>query len=302
MGRDSGIKWTKHTFNKWVGCTKVSPGCANCYAEVWARDNKDIRWGLGQPRRLTSTHNQNNPFRWEREAAKTGERTFVFSASLSDWLDPEVPAEWLAGLLDTVVKTPRLTWQLLSKRPELWRERMHACLLVEGVNPAIKDWLDGKPPANVWVGTTVEDQARADLRIPALEAIPAVLRFLSCEPLIGGVDLNLMRDYAGDPSVPGGTYPVPTGEIGWVIIGGESGDNARPFALEWARSLVRQCQEAGVPVFVKQYGDRPVDGGVAVPITSDAGGNQDEWEPELRVREFPAEKFPESGDWDYELA
>jgi protein gp37 len=171
---------------------------------------------------------------------------------------------------------------------------MHACLLVEGVNPAIKDWLDGKPPANVWVGTTVEDQARADLRIPALEAIPAVLRFLSCEPLIGGVDLNLMRDYAGDPSVPGGTYPVPTGEIGWVIIGGESGDNARPFALEWARSLVRQCQEAGVPVFVKQYGDRPVDGGVAVPITSDAGGNQDEWEPELQVREFPAERFPES--------
>lgn len=147
------------------------------------------------------------------------------------------------------------------------------------------------------VGTTVEDQTRADLRIPALLDIPAVLRFLSCEPLLGHVDLDLMNDLAGDPGVPGGTYSCPSGRIGWVIVGGESGDNARPFDLEWARSIVQQCRESGTPVFVKQYGDRPVDGSLAVPITSDAGGDMDDWEPGLRIREFPTERFPESGDW-----
>lgn len=293
MGENTGIAWTHKTYNPWIGCTKVSPGCSHCYAEDWAV-SQNVLWGVGKPRKQTTLRTRNRPLAWDRTAAIAGQ-TLVFCASLSDWLDPEVPAEWLADLLRVVAATKNLTWQLLSKRPELWRARVtlahdSMCGLpgpdADRARTMMSNWLDGKPPANVWVGTTVEDQTRADIRIPALEAIPAVVRFLSCEPLIGGVDLNLMQDYAGDPSVPGGMYAAPSSGIGWVIVGGESGDNARPFDLAWARSLVRQCQEAGVAVFVKQYGDNPQDNGSAVKVTG-TGKDPSEWEPALQVREMP---------------
>lgn len=277
---NSNIEWTDHTFNPWIGCTKVSPGCANCYAETLddKRFSKTLggatkaapvsHWGPGAPRHRTSAAMWRQPLRWDREAAQAYldayadrvnngyacdyRRPRVFCASLADWLDDEVPVEWLADLLDLIRRTPNLDWLLLTKRPENWHSRMRSVLdRHENRAPTIVcAWLNGLPPANVWIGTTVEDQKRADERIPVLLSIPARVRFLSCEPLLGPVDLN----YAGAMNpLHGGT---PGGErIHWVICGGESGAKARPMHPAWARSLRDQCKAAGVAFFFKQWGE-----------------------------------------------
>lgn len=199
MGENTAIEWADHTFNAWIGCTKVSPGCANCYAEARSARWGDVEWGPGKERRRTSAANWRKPLSWDRAAARDGVRPRVFCASLSDWLDPEVPAEWLADLLGLIADTLHLDWLLLTKRPELWRERLEdvvrATRVLEAAGapcptPLAGAWLDGGVPANVWVGTTVEDQRRADERIPQLVEIPARVRFLSCEPLLGAVGLT----------------------------------------------------------------------------------------------------------------
>jgi protein gp37 len=263
--KNSNIEWCDHTFNPWEGCTKVSPGCANCYAEnrnTRFGGGTAVNWGKGAPRRRTSGHNWNQPVKWN-EAAAAIEAVFnvpgpitsvlgpvarprVFCASLADWLDDEVPIEWLADLLDLIQRTPHLDWLLLTKRPENWyeRTRLVACLLSRTKAPRpnyallsfLAEWKLGSPPDNVWIGTTVEDQVRADERIPALLSIPARVRFLSCEPLLGPVYLHRARQaWTGLPG------------IDWVICGGESGPKARPMYPDWARSLRDQCAEAGVP-------------------------------------------------------
>ena len=283
MGKQTGISWTDHTFNPWTGCAKVSPGCANCYAETQAKrfSGSFGGWGIGQPRKRTSPANWRGPWRWDRDAAVAGVRHKVFCASMADWLDPEVPASWLVDLLALIANTPRLDWQLLTKRPELWRERMAAAHNVMCEGKSIRKttpshvpglamtgaWLDGNPPANVWVGTTAEDQRRADERIPALLAIPARLRFLSCEPLLGSVRLDLDK-------------------IGWVIVGGESGARSRPLDLEWARGIVLQCVVSDVACFVKQMGDNPIGGA----FNAYHGADPNEWPNDLRVQEFPEER------------
>jgi len=195
MGETTGISWTDSTFNPWIGCAKVSPGCTNCYAEVLnKRFGKDV-WGVGKPRQRTTPANWRNPLAWNKAAAASGKRHLVFCASMADWLDPEVPVEWLADLLVLIAATPALTWQLLTKRPELWRQRVTAAGAVM-TGPWVDHWLAGTAPANVWIGTTVEDQRRADERIPALLTIPARVRFLSMEPLLEQVDLGLwLGDY-----------------------------------------------------------------------------------------------------------
>ncbi len=165
----------------------------------------------------------------------------VFSASLSDWLDHEVPAEWLAGLLATVARTPNLDWLLLSKRPNMWRERLEAAAPLCKAEAFVRGWLDGHAPANVWVGTTTEDQQRADERIPSLLEIPARVRFLSCEPLIGPIFLP--------------AEALTEGGANWVIAGGESGHGARPMHPAWPRSLRDQAQAAGVAFHFKQWGE-----------------------------------------------
>ena len=323
MGDKTGISWTDSTHNHWLGCTKVSPGCANCYAQVnRAVKIFGVEWGTGKPRRLASESTRNKPLAWNRAAAKDGVCRKVFCSSLSDWLDPEVPAEWLADLLELIASTPRLDWQLLSKRPELWQERLEAAAAFERSKPMslhfgpASNWLAGNAPANVWVGTTVEDQRRADERVPALLAIPAKVRFLSMEPLLEAVDLESVYG-----ALPEGAIDCNRGDdhrsgecgcaagVDWVIVGGESGPNARPFDLAWARSIVKQCKEAGVAVFVKQMGDWTVADGnnvhglkmlqldpknyglrddlVRVRFTAHHGAEPSEWPADLRVQEFP---------------
>lgn len=273
--KDTDIEWADHTHNEWSGCDKVSPGCKNCYAESLSKRFPTLgNWGPGAPRKLTSEANLRKPLRWNEEARivrleaeRTGKpyrRPRVFSLSLGDFLDPEVPAEWLAGLLNTVAKTPELDWLLLTKRPELWRERMDEVIRATHEldddcgaggcpTPHVWKWLSGIAPSNVWVGTSVEDQARADERIPHLLQIPARVRFLSCEPLLGPVDLENVS-----PTEPGTAFRPLTGPDGpsvhWVIAGGESGPGARPMHPQWVRSLRDQCQAAGVPFLFKQWG------------------------------------------------
>lgn len=268
MAENSKIEWTDHTFNGWIGCTKVSPGCAHCYAETqdnfrkWTPDG----WGAGKPRKRTSVANWKTPIAWDKSAALRAtlcamaepperfERPRVFCASLSDWLDPEVPPEWLADLLDIIRRTPNLDWQLLTKRPELWRSRMQAVVdhLGNGFYCPAGGWLAGDAPPNVWIGTTVEDQKRADERIPALLKIPARVRFLSCEPLLGPIEFSDVTHRSdcvkqlGKPALSG---------IDWVICGGESGPGARPMHPDWARSLRDQCAAVGVPFLFKQWGE-----------------------------------------------
>lgn len=229
--QDSNISWTDHTFNPWTGCTKVSPGCANCYAEQWSKrsGHKVGKWGKGAPRVRTKTWG--DPVKWNKAAAGAERRPRVFCASLADWLDDEVPIEWLLSLLKHIQDTPNLDWLLLTKRPENWRSRLAAALdFVGGVGSDwavalwINYWLEGDAPSNVWIGATTENQELADKRIPILQSIPAGVRFLSCEPLLGPIDLRDFTSFGGT-HLPG---------IDWVIVGGESGPGYRPHGGELA--------------------------------------------------------------------
>lgn len=256
--KNTKIEWTTHTWNAWEGCTKVSPGCANCYAAD--RDNrwhKGIHWGPGAPRRRTSEDYWKQPVIWNKQAGidnpfnAVTHRPRVFCASLADWLDDEVPTKWRADLLDIIRRTPNLDWQLLTKRPERWRASMEA---IRDSEPGVVGqmagwWLDGRHPVNVWIGTTVEDQLRADERIPHLLKIPARVRFLSCEPLLGPVKIPSAKDPCDGQAI---SYLE---GIHWVICGGESGTKARPMHPDWARSLRDQCAAANVPFFFKQWGE-----------------------------------------------
>lgn len=331
---NSNIAWTNHTFNPWEGCTKVSPGCLNCYAE-----NRNKRfagganWGKGAPRRRTSASNWREPIKWNKTETEKGQlfgnipwargaldqasqRPRVFCASLADWLDDEVEISWLADLLELVRTTPNLDWLLLTKRPENWRERLdkvynHCAMQVASYNPSLQlwtlKWLQGDAPANVWLGTSVEDQPRAKLRVMQVLQIPARIRFLSCEPLLEEVDLRDLpnenfgegehrydslggRAYENDGSGTNGP------RIHWVIVGGESGSEARPFSAEWARSLRDQCKAAGVAFFMKQLGSssgQTWSGGAAghgapLKILDKKGGDPSEWPEDLRIQDFPA--------------
>jgi protein gp37 len=504
MSDNTTIEWATHTWNPWEGCTQVSPGCAHCYAEARNRRfSKGANWGKGKPRHRTSMANWRKPALWNRDAEKQKRndigpfremRPRVFP-SLCDWLDDEVPIEWLADFIKLMADTPHLDWQLLSKRPQNFftrlglvihwlyaesDERKHsdkrgqsrgngdrqrgaglaideaggrqverrhknpelregeggnakqaglpssardvessknlrigasagvAALprtdsergdnksqkrgalgqqtgkprtgelsrsavtrterstsqeaLSEGIDtsenqgrrqgcsgdaPAaalrddgeghrdnlsheaqsgelhhdradleafagwLKCWCNGEPPANIWIGTSVEDQLRADERIPELLKIPAAVRFLSVEPLMGPVSLLGLQTQA--PYKPG-YEPFTIQSIDWVIVGGESGPGARPCNIEWIRDIVRQCKAASVPCFVKQLGSVVISNGMTGPgqhwpdstvlcprhefnhgaeivwrhnLIHKKGGDPSEWPEDLRVRQFP---------------
>ena len=290
MAENSKIEWTDHTFNPWIGCTKVSAACDHCYAEV-ATPTRTLRasgaetWGPHAPRRRTSPANWKKPLAWNRQAQAEGRRYRVFCASLADVGDnhASILAEWRADLWHLIAATPNLDWLLLTKRPQNIIKML----------PHI--WGDGWP--NVWIGTTVENQTEADRRIPHLLAVPAAVRFLSMEPLLGPVDLTRVGNVAAvasafptlaeeiqrhmRPSIVNGiqieavgprwqattfyqtpdhmggfqvgtrTYP----RLDWVICGGESGPGARPMHPDWARSLRDQCKAAGVAFHFKQWGE-----------------------------------------------
>jgi protein gp37 len=219
MAEQTGIAWTQHTFNPWIGCTKVSLGCDHCYAEVDRPSRAlGVRWGRGQPRHRTAPVTWAQPLAWDRAATAEGRRHRVFCASLADVFDAEVDPTWRADLWALIRATPHLDWQLLTKRPNL---------IARSLPP---DWGAGWP--HVWLGTSVERQDYI-WRIDHLRRVPAAVRFLSCEPLLGPLALDL------------------TG-MQWLIAGGESGAQRRPLDRAWVRGLRDQCQATGVAFFFKQ--------------------------------------------------
>lgn len=228
--QNSSIEWTDHTFNPWWGCIKVSPGCEHCYAETLSNRYGHKVWGPAKTtdRRMMSDNYWRQPIKWDRLAQVSGQRKRVFCASMADVFEhhPQV-GEARNDLFSLIRMTPNLDWLLLTKRPEN----------IEQMVP--ESWLDAPVP-NVWYGTSCEDQQRADERIPHLLNVPARVRFLSCEPLLGPIKL--------DPWNGGHTG------IDWVIAGGESGPGARPMSITWARSLRDQCVAAGVAFHFKQWG------------------------------------------------
>jgi protein gp37 len=252
---NSKIEWTDHTFNPWIGCTRVSPGCAHCYAEtLMDKRHHRVVWGKGQPRSRTQTWGE--PLRWHRAALRQGTRPKVFCASLADYLDDEVPAAWRAELFDLIEHCHALDWLLLSKRPEnafdLWPDH----------------WLLGGAPAHVWAGVSVEDQTWADRRRKHFEDLPALTKFVSYEPALGPVDWQ------------GWEF------IDWMIVGGESGAGARRFESAWARETLDWCRAGGVAFFMKQKGSN------ADVTCRGKGDDPREWPVWCRVREFPHRARP----------
>lgn len=270
MAENTKIEWCDHTFNPWIGCTKVSAGCSNCYAErqdghrKWTPEG----WGKGKPRRRTSEANWKKPLAWNRKAEEAGVRLQVFCASLADVFDPEVSDKWREDLFTLIADTPHLDWLLLTKRPEEIERFMDDACWPETGCPMFG--VDGELFENIWLGVSVESQEQANERIPILLQAPARVRFLSCEPLLGPLSLWCINDGSwydcegadcydclkgtafwsnDDHGIGGG--PV----IDWVIVGGESGPGARPMHPDWVRSLRGQCADAGVPFLFKQWGE-----------------------------------------------
>jgi len=246
MAENSGIEWTDHTFNPWSGCTKVSPACDNCYAEALAKRSPRTfgSWQPGGARKRTSDAYWKQPLSWDRKACLAGKPTRVFCASMADVFDNQVPDEWRRNLWRLIWCTPNLRWLLLTKRPQ----NIARMLPNEDSTTPYPSWGDGWP--NVWLGATVENQAEADRRILHLLRVPAKLRFLSCEPLLGPLNLAPYLDM-GEPLAGSRRFAR---ALHWVIAGGESGPKARPMHPNWVRSLRDQCQAAGVPFFFKQWG------------------------------------------------
>ena len=280
MSENTKIEWTDATFNPWIGCTKVSPACDHCYAEVSTPARTlGVIWGPKEERRRTSAANWMLPRRWNSQHheffAAHGRRRRVFCASLADVFDNAVPEEWRFALFKLIADTPNLDWLLLTKRiGNALAMIAEATTVVEYQNPAILPWTSKEPWPNVWLGATICNQEEADRDIPKLLAVPARVRFLSMEPLLGPVDISRhMWPVHGWWKGPFNSYReakaagAETGLkrqalvsaharfIDWVIVGGESGQHARPMHPDWARSLRDQCAAAGVPYLFKQWGE-----------------------------------------------
>lgn len=224
MAKNSRIEWTTHTFNPWWGCVKLSPACKHCYAESWAKRVGQNVWGINADRRFFGDKHWAEPLKWNAVAKESGERTRVFCASMADVFEDRDDLDpWRARLWSLIDATPELDWLLLTKRPDLAGTK----------TPWGNLW-----PRNVWLGTTTENQEWAEKRLPELAAVPAAVRFISAEPLLGPLDISKYKH-----------------EIDWVITGGESGAKARPSSPSWFRSLLNQCMAAEIPFHFKQWGD-----------------------------------------------
>ncbi|MCX5046698.1 phage Gp37/Gp68 family protein [Aldersonia sp. NBC_00410] len=251
MGDTTAISWCSHTFNPWWGCSRTSRGCQHCYAATLSNRWGFDLWQRQGPRKLMSESYWKRPLAWNRAAERAGVPATVFAASMADVFEIH-PREEVNGLLDgararlwdLIDSTPFLIWMLLSKRIE------NAAALV----PWGRQW-----PSNVWLGTSVEDAERAEERLPVLASLPAAVRFASCEPLVGGLDLR----------------PWLSGGLDWVITGGESGPGAAAAHPDWFRAIRDHCVEFSVPLHHKQNGmfvaDAPVYG---------AGESEADWDPD----------------------
>ncbi|MFY9222012.1 MAG: phage Gp37/Gp68 family protein [Blastocatellia bacterium] len=221
MASNSKIEWTTHTFNPWIGCTKVSDGCKNCYAENMAsRFGYDV-WGIGKQRRLLSDAHWQQPIKWDKKAKKEGLRYRVFCASMADVFEENAPDGQLERLWKVIKQTPNLDWQLLTKRPHRIAQNLP------------HDWKDGYD--NVWLGTSLEDE-RVINRITSLTSVAAIVHFISIEPLLGPL-----------PNLP-------LENIDWVIVGGESGHSARVMEVAWVLDIQQQCLASNTAFFFKQWG------------------------------------------------
>lgn len=270
MAENTNIEWCHHTFNGWIGCTKVGPGCDHCYAETLATTRLKVSWGPGAPRRRTAASTWLQPRRWDRKAAKEGVRYRVFCSSLADVFDNEVPAEWRADLFQLIRATPNLDWLLLTKRIGNAQKMIDAA---------------GGLPDNVWVGVTVVNQQEADRDIPKLRDLRRRyefdVAFLSIEPMLGSIDLSSLvyhecPNWLDDSDLPP-MMDMATGAmeccskcdytgisdelaVNWVIVGGESGHLARPMNPAWAIAIRDFCEGARIPFMFKQWGELlPVD-------------------------------------------
>jgi protein gp37 len=282
MAENTKIQWCDHTFNPWIGCTKVQEGCLNCYAEeLMANRYQRVEWGPKGTRSRTKTWNQpkkwnkqsgklaldtlyDTPGLWDDQAASLGEKRKVFCASLADVFEAkDEVTPWRADLFNLIDECQNLHWLLLTKRPQhilqMWPQPL-------------------KRRENVWLGTSIAVQKNVDVYIPLLLKSRELCRylFLSVEPQVGFIDLN--------------KYLFPKPLVDWVIIGGESKQGKsepRPYDILWARTLLAQCRAAGVPCFIKQFGSIVYDDGRRMHFEDGHGGNMEEWPEDLRVRECP---------------
>lgn len=297
----TGIQWTNETWNPTTGCDRISDGCTNCYALTMAKRLK----GMGSEKYQRDGDPKTSgpgfgltlhedvltlPLKWRKPRR-------VFVNSMSDLFHKDVPDEFIARLWAVMAATPQHTYQILTKRHGRVRSLLNRggqYLLDLLEPPAGAEYHALWPLPNVHLGVSVEDQKHADLRIPALLDTPAAVRFLSCEPLIGPVDLSVV--YVRNRTLPVAPLEIHYDQdtalgqhpISWVIAGGESGGGARPCDPEWIRSLVKQCETAGVPVFVKQLGSA----WARKNGWNDKGGESDQWPADLQVRQFPISGVP----------
>lgn len=334
MSDKTGIQWCDATWNPVRGCSMVSPGCTNCYAMTMAaRFDRPGMWGEGLTRNgrwngrvVPQPDKLGDPLRWRKPRR-------IFVNSTSDLFHEDVPNKFIAAVFGVMSAAPQHTFQILTKRAERmerWFRAVSAVSLGYGDMsrggslfsaenasgrtldaPTIGAW----PLPNVWLGVSVEDQERADERIPHLLRTPAAVRFLSCEPLLGLIDLEDIGDVIKRDALAVDTEADSIGgeehALSWVIVGGESGRNARPCDVAWIRDIVGQCREAGVACFTKQLGARPLwrniadmpidvyrawdaqragepfpEDGVVAPLRDSHGGDPAEWS-EPFPREFP---------------
>lgn len=301
------IQWTKYTYNPWMGCRKVAPECDKCYI-VRQTPMRVRKMKHGSMRHRCSESTLLQPLRWNAEAEREGTRIKVFCLSLGDWLDKEVPIEWLADLLVMIHKCKNLDWQLLTKRPQNFQVRLlHAGMLLMGYRDGQKEndpialaeatentiesilgWSKGETyPDNVWLGVSAgADQAKA------LE-IPAKIHFLSCEPMLHALDTSR------------------AGLFDWIIFGGESepGGEPRPFDVVYLDRALKFCRQNSIPAFVKQMGGAPTyyrdmfddgqlvtygwrkdvtfPGGCTIKLDNNHGSDIEQWPERFQVREFP---------------
>jgi protein gp37 len=244
---NSNIEWTTHTFNPWIGCQHVSPGCDHCYAETMMDHRYHrVEWGPHGKRKRTTEQYWKQPIRWAKEARRKGHRPRVFCASLADVWDNQVPSEWRADLFNLINSTPELDWLLLTKRSENIRK------MLRSATAGLPEW----PWANVWLGATCEDQQRYNHRWPFLARTPASVRFISYEPALGPLAIESSQNLPD-----------------WIICGGESGKDARMMDPAWAGNLLDECRSSSVAFFMKQMTEKkPIPGHLLVrqfPIPGD---------------------------------
>lgn len=315
------IEWTSETWNPLAGCSKVSDGCKNCYAikdavRLAANDNPKIAAkyeGTTKANNWTGKINfasegvLTQPLRWTRPR-------MIFVNSMSDLFHENVPDEWIDKIFAVMALCPQHTFQVLTKRADRMKEYFnrfgkrfaHPSIFwaKEAVNLGLANHNEDfyyrgaftnslcETLSNCWLGVSVENQKAADERIPLLLETPAAVRWLSCEPLIGAVDLWICKDIRNVlginclAQIPDAST-IWQNKIDWIVCGGESGASPRTCQIEWIRSIVRQCKSASVPVFVKQLGGYVTEGYLRNFYIHKKGGDISEFPEDLKIREFP---------------